>query len=74
MTPEEFRIAGHQLIDWIADYREQIGSRPVAHLPQPGSIRAMLPERAPERGEPIARDAGEGGDEAGLDPRQRGAR
>ncbi len=21
MTPEEFRQAGHQLIDWIADYR-----------------------------------------------------
>ncbi|MEI7877034.1 MAG: pyridoxal-dependent decarboxylase [Planctomycetota bacterium] len=51
---EGFRRAGHALIDWIADYREQIGSRPVAHLPQPGSIRAMLPERAPERGEPIS--------------------
>ena len=21
MTPEEFRRLGHQLIDWIADYR-----------------------------------------------------
>ena len=50
---EAFRRAGHALIDWIADYRENIASRPVAHLPAPGAIRAMLPERAPERGEPM---------------------
>ena len=50
-----FRRAGHALIDWIADYRENLASRPVAHLPPPGAIRAMLPERAPETGEPIAR-------------------
>ena len=48
-----FRRAGHALIDWIADYRENLGARPVARLPEPGAIRAMLPERAPERGEPI---------------------
>ena len=50
-----FRRAGHALIDWIADYRENLASRPVAHLPPPGAIRAMLPDRAPEQGEPIAR-------------------
>jgi hypothetical protein len=26
MTPEEFRRAGHELIDWIADYRERRGA------------------------------------------------
>ena len=50
-----FRQAGHALIDWIADYREKIGDRAVAHLPEPGAIRAMLPPRAPEFGEPMAR-------------------
>ena len=54
-----FRAAGHALIDWIADYREKIGERPVAHLPEPGAIRAMLPPRAPEYGEPIARILGD---------------
>ena len=24
MTPEEFRRAGHELVDWIADYRERV--------------------------------------------------
>ena len=49
-----FRRAGHALIDWIADYREQIEQREVAHLPPPGSIRAAMPAHAPERGEAIA--------------------
>jgi hypothetical protein len=25
VTPEEFRQYGHQLIDWIADYRARVG-------------------------------------------------
>ena len=54
-----FRAAGHALIDWIADYRETIGERAVAQLPEPGAIRAMLPSRAPEFGEPIARILGD---------------
>ena len=29
MTPEEFRQAGHALIDWIADYRSELEQRPV---------------------------------------------
>lgn len=53
LDAEAFRRAGHALIDWIADYRETIGVRPVAQLPQPGAIRAKLPTRAPEHGEPI---------------------
>jgi aromatic-L-amino-acid decarboxylase len=54
LDADGFRRAGHALVDWIADYRENIASREVAHLPLPGSIRAMLPARAPERGEAIA--------------------
>ena len=24
MTPDEFRAAGHQIVDWIADYRATV--------------------------------------------------
>ncbi len=47
MTPEEFRIAGHALIDWIADDRNQLASRRVLPDVQPGDIRAMLPGSPP---------------------------
>lgn len=52
--PEEFRKQLHQLADWIADFREQIGRLPVAPNPAvagPGAIRAQLPQRAPEEGQ-----------------------
>lgn len=48
MTPDEFRAAGHRLIDWIADYRAEIVARPVMARTAPGEVRAQLPERAPE--------------------------
>ena len=54
LDADGFRRAGHALVDWIANYRETIAQREVAHLPPPGAIRAALPARAPERGEPIA--------------------
>jgi aromatic-L-amino-acid decarboxylase len=54
MTPDEFRQYGRQVIDWIADYYEQIESFPVLSQAAPGSIRAALPAAPPERGEPFA--------------------
>ena len=48
MDSEEFRKVGHQLIDWIADYRERIGDLPVMSHSEPGSIRAQLPGSPPE--------------------------
>ncbi|HUK30951.1 MAG TPA: pyridoxal-dependent decarboxylase [Candidatus Acidoferrum sp.] len=48
MTPEEFRKYGHQLIDWIADYREGMEARPVMARTAPGEVRAMLPAHPPE--------------------------
>ncbi len=48
MTPEEFRRAGHQLIDWIADYRQRIPQLPVKARVRPGEVRAALPASAPE--------------------------
>ncbi len=54
MTPDEFRRYGHQLIDWIADYRERVGNRPVMARTNPGEIRVMLPASPPDDPEPFA--------------------
>ena len=51
MTPEEFRKAGHRLIDWIADYRAGVESRPVMAQTQPGEIKAALPASPPQHPE-----------------------
>ncbi len=48
MTPEEFRAAGHRLIDWIADYRANIIHHPVLSQVEPGSIKTQLPATPPE--------------------------
>lgn len=53
MTPEEFRRAGHQLIDWIADYRERVADLPVMAGTEPGDIRALLPADPPAEPEPF---------------------
>src|SRR5207247_5096488 len=49
--PGIFRKQLHQLADWIADFRQNIGSLRVAPNDRPGAIRAQLPARAPEEGE-----------------------
>jgi aromatic-L-amino-acid/L-tryptophan decarboxylase len=53
MTPEEFRAAGHQLIDWIADYRTHVEQRPVMARIEPGEIKARLPPSPPDAPEPF---------------------
>ncbi|HKG53335.1 MAG TPA: pyridoxal-dependent decarboxylase, partial [Anaerolineales bacterium] len=47
MNPEEFRKIGHQLIDWIADYRANIAELPVKSSVEPGAVRAQLPVTPP---------------------------
>jgi aromatic-L-amino-acid decarboxylase len=47
MTPDEFRQAGHSLIDWIADYRSNIEDKPVLAPVSPGDIRRSFPVDAP---------------------------
>src|SRR5579859_3730448 len=54
MGPEEFRAAGHELIDWIADYRARIPQLPVQAQVAPGQVAAQLPARAPEQPEPFS--------------------
>jgi len=51
MTPDEFRKYGRQVIDWIADYYEQIETYPVLSPVEPGQVRASLPLQPPEMGE-----------------------
>jgi aromatic-L-amino-acid decarboxylase len=47
MTPEEVRRAGHRLIDWIADYRGSIETRPVLARVEPGDLRRAFPAEPP---------------------------
>jgi len=53
MTPEEFRRAGHQIVDWIADYRATVGARPVMARTEPGDVRTQLPSHPPADPEPF---------------------
>ena len=47
MPAEEFRKAGHELIDWIAGYLADIRDYPVLPSVQPGEIAAKLPVSGP---------------------------
>src|SRR4051794_39767821 len=59
MTPEEFRAAGHQLVDWIADHRGRIPDLPVAAQAEPGQVAAGLAPHAPETPEPFVKVLGD---------------
>lgn len=51
MTPDQFRKEGKKVIDWIADYYENIEKYPILSQVKPGEIRASLPENPPLKGE-----------------------
>ena len=53
MTPEEFRTNGHKVIDWVADYLENIEQYPVKSQVKPGDISATIADHPPEIGEPF---------------------
>lgn len=48
MEIEEFRKNGYKLIDWIADYYENIEQFPVKSKVNPGDIFNAIPQDAPE--------------------------
>ena len=50
MTTDEFRKEGYKVIDWIADYYENIESYPVLSKVKPGEIRNSLPKDPPLKG------------------------
>lgn len=55
MDREEFRRAGHEFVDWIADYMDTVESLPVMSPVKPGEIQARLPAEPPQDGEPMDR-------------------
>lgn len=48
---EEFRRAGHQMVDWIADFLSGINDVPAFPNVEPGDIRRRLPASPPAQGE-----------------------
>lgn len=53
MTTAEFRKYAHELVEWMADYLEQIESYPVKATVKPGDVRSHLPALPPQEGEPF---------------------
>jgi len=51
MDTDEFRKYGHQFVDWIAEFLENIESRPVLSPLQPGDIKTRIPQKPPLQGE-----------------------
>ena len=54
MDPTEFRRLGHELVDWVADYRERIAAYPVMSRVHPGDVAAQLPAQPPDQPEGLA--------------------
>ena len=50
-SPAEFREFGKAMIDYVADYLENIRDRPVLPEVKPGYIKNLLPDEAPEKPE-----------------------
>ncbi len=54
VSPDEFRAAGHAAVEWVARYLESLEhAQPVLSGAEPGALRAALPARPPEAGEPF---------------------
>lgn len=51
MDTESFRKHAHELVDWMADYFENIEEYPVLPQVKPGDILKQLPKKAPEKAE-----------------------
>ncbi len=53
MDPETFRYYGRQVVDWIADYLESVGTYPVLAQTPPGALSQALPAHPPSSPEPM---------------------
>jgi len=47
MNPEDFRKHAHELVEWMADYMENIESYPVKSQVTPGEIFSKIPDKPP---------------------------
>lgn len=55
MDSDEFRLHGKAMIDYIAKYLDNVRDRPVLPSVEPGFLRHMIPDEAPQ--EPESWDA-----------------
>jgi len=51
MDKESFRRYGHQFVDWVAEYFENVENLPVKPSLKPGDISGRLPAQPPVQGE-----------------------
>ncbi len=51
MSAEDFRRVGYEMIDWIADYFQNIEQFPVLSQVEPNWLKDNLPKSAPAEGE-----------------------
>ena len=51
LSKAEFQEYGYRLVDWLAEYFDNVGQYQVLPSIEPGDIRNMLPVSAPERAE-----------------------
>ena len=51
MTNEHFRKSAHEIVDWMADYMENVEQFPVKSPVKPGEIKSKLPNLPPQEGE-----------------------
>lgn len=59
MTPDEFRRRGHEAVEWVARYMEDVEEHPVRSTVEPGEVRAALapsPPAAPESFDAVLAD------------------
>jgi aromatic-L-amino-acid decarboxylase len=53
MNTDEFRKHAHELVDWMADYLENVREYPVRATVVPTEIATRLPNQPPDTGEPF---------------------
>ena len=51
MNAAEFRVRAKEMIDYVADYLETIQDRPALAQVQPGYLKELIPDEAPEQPE-----------------------
>lgn len=51
MDIEEFRTRGKDMVDYICEYLDKIGSKRVTPNVEPGYLRELLPKEAPQEPE-----------------------
>jgi aromatic-L-amino-acid decarboxylase len=51
MKNSDFRTHAHELVDWMADYLEHVGTYPVRSAASPRSVIRQIPELPPVEGE-----------------------